>query len=280
MDVALAARYITAPAFSVYMLFAVFPFVLKWLTVSASSTEIASGPKELARIPIVGTSIPFLTPQTAMLIKSSFVTAVCFAHLCFSFRSVTSFENENIRYSAGKAAVLFSRSFLDRDLLANVWFERLMPKYKEMIDFMDEQDFLRPNTFQTARIYDLPKVYDSKTVQPGAAGGIEQAGNVGEGNVGFSGWAMLPDRKSPPDVVLLSAGSNEDAVVFGIIPVGGRRPEIEQQLGVRPFKGFGWGRVFPKNLLPTSATQVRAWAFDCDTGTAYEMGGAIDFKPQ
>ncbi len=285
LEVALASRYLTAPAFTVYALFAVFPIVLRWLTTpSASASHSPAGvpqpqPGLAARIPVLGWTVPCIPPRVSGMINASLVTAACLAHIVFSVRSVTSFENENIRYTAGKAAVLFSRHFFDGELLSNVWFQRLMPKYREMIDFMDKQDYLRPNTFQSARIYDLPKVYDNRSPQSVPAGAIEQVGNVGEGAVGFGGWAVLPGSNRPADVVLLSRGKGEDAVVFGIVPVGGRRPEIELKMGLETYKGCGWARAFPKDVLPSEETQIRAWAFDVDTGTAYELTGGIDWKP-
>lgn len=190
------------------------------------------------------------------------------------------YANEHIRLTAAKAAVLFSRCFRDQELLSNVWSYKTVIDIDDKLDFMDSRGLLRPKTFRSCKITDLPRRSSEKRITPITRGVIEQAGRANEQAVGFMGWAIDPERHKPADVVLLSWEDDAfDASVFAIVPVGIQRPDVATKLSSQRFARAGWGRLFPVDALPKRPCKIRAWAFDTSDGTIAELDGVVDWRP-
>ncbi len=266
VEVALASRYLGAPILIVFAVIVLAPWAIDYATAmipQSNWVQRASGSVRLS----------------AMLISGLF-TAMSLLHCLYSIQSRQSYEDVRRRLLAAKAAVLFSRSFVDSELLSNVWSYKTVRNIEAKLDFLDQAGFLRPKTFRTAAIEPLR----SKNVGMTAAisrGALEQAARPAPDRVAFSGWAIAPEFARAADVVLLTWEDDDTApTVFGIAPVGGERLDIVQKMGAQKYLKSGWGRVFPSEALPKAKCRIRAWSLLVDAGLAYELQGSADWNPE
>jgi len=263
-EVALAARYMPTANLTICGLVALVPIVLD----------------ELAGVSQVPSSRAWLTPRGATTIKATLLSVLLAAEALGAMATLPTFANEHIRLTAAKAAVLFSRCFRDPELLSNVWSHKTLVDIDAKLDFMDARGLLRPKTFRSCKIADLPRKGPQSPTVGGIRGVIEQAGRVNEQAVGLAGWAIDPERRRPADVVLLSWEDDAfDATVFAIIPVGIQRPDVVAKLSSERFVRAGWGRLFPLEVMPKRPCRIRAWAFDTADGTIAELNGLVEWKP-
>ena len=264
-EVALAARYMPTANLSICAIVALVPIVLNELAME--------GRTDASRF-------AWLSDRRAKAIKASLFAALLVAQVIGAIATLPTYPNEHIRLTAAKTAVLFSRCFKDPELLSNVWSYKTLVDIDEKLDFMDSNGYLRPTTFKSCKIADLPKAG-----QRGSSGmfrgAIEQAVRVSEQAVGFTGWAIDPERGRPADAVLLSwEDDGFDATVFAIVPVGVPRPDMTAKLSSNRFLRAGWGRLFPKDAMPKRPCRIRAWAFNTDDGTIAELDGVVEWRPE
>lgn len=265
-EVALAARYMPTANLSICAIVALVPIVLDELTLErrADASRFA-----------------WLTDRRAKVIKASLFAALLAAQVIGAIATLPTYANEHTRLTAAKAAVLFSRCFKDPELLSNVWSYKTLVDIDEKLDFMDSHGYLRPKTFRSCKIADLPKAGQSRSSGTNFRGAIEQTGRVNEQAVGFTGWAIDPQRGRPADAVLLSWEDDAfDATVFAIVPVGVPRPDVTAKLSDSRFLRAGWGRLFPVSAMPKRPCQIRAWAFNTDDGTIAELDGVVEWRPE
>ncbi len=89
-----------------------------------------------------------------------------------------------------------------------------------------------------------------------------------------SGRAALPYRREPPDAVLLTYKTETgEAVLFSIAEMNYKGDILKRILARDADYAFRWQKTFSKESLPPDAVGVSAWAFDADTGKAYELDG-------
>ncbi len=264
-EVALASRYMPTANLTICALAALVPMVLD---------ELVRG--ERANPPVVA----WLSARSAKVIKATLLSALLGMEALNAIATLPTYANEHIRLTAAKAAVLFSRCFRDPELLSNVWSYKTVVDIEDKLDFMDAKGLLRPKTFRSPKVADLPRKRLESQAVSGVRGAIEQAGSVNEQAVGFVGWAIDPERRRPADVVLLSWEDDAfDATVFAIIPVGIKRPDVAAKLSSQSFAGAGWGRLLAVEGMPKRPCRIRAWAFDTDDGTIAELDGVVEWRP-
>lgn len=264
-DVALASRYMPTANLIMCALVALVPIVLD---------ELGRGSRTEA------SSFAWLTARRAKGIKVGLVGGLLVTEAVGFIATLPTYANEHMRLTAAKAAVLFSRCFKDMELLANVWSPKTLEDIDAKLDFMDSRGLLRPKTFRTCRITDLPRASAARPAEHGVRGVIDQAGRVNEQAVGFGGWAIDPEKRRPADAVLLSWEDDAlDATVFAIAPVGIPRPDVQAKLGNSAYARSGWGRIFPVAAMPRLPCRIRAWALDTDTGAISELTGVVEWRP-
>ena len=265
-NVALASRYMPTANLTICALICLVPIVL--------DESVRRGRAEASRF-------AWLTDRRAKVIKASLFAALLAAQVIGAIATLPTYANEHIRLSAAKAAVLFSRCFKDPELLSKVWSHKTRVDIDDKLDFMDSNGYLRPQTFKSCKIADLPKVGQGRSSGTSFRGAIEQAGRVNEQAVGFTGWAIDSARGRPADAVLLSWEDDAfDATVFAIVPVGVPRPDMTAKLSSNRFLRAGWGRLFPKDAMPKRPCRIRAWAFNTDDGTIAELAGVVEWRPE
>jgi len=264
-NVALASRYMPTANLTLCALVCLVPLVLDELA--------RAGRMDMSRL-------AWLSDRRAKTIKASLFGVLFAAEALAAVATLPTYANEHIRLTAAKAAVLFSRCFRDPELLSNVWSHKTVVDIEDKLDFMDAKGLLRPKTFRSPKIADLPRKRLESQAVSGVRGAIEQAGSVNEQAVGFVGWAIDPERRRPADVVLLSWEDDAfDSTVFAIIPVGIKRPDVAAKLSSQSFAGAGWGRLLPVEGMPKRPCRIRAWAFDTDDGTIAELDGVVEWRP-
>lgn len=269
IDTAIVVRSIHVHVLTVYALIVVLPMIFDSL-VARGDPAAMSGGKTVA---------PqwFFSRTGATSWLTALGVIVSIGHLLYCVHSAESYKNERARYLAAKTAVLFSRCFTDPQLLGNVWGSVTVRDIDKKLDFMDRKGFMRPKTFQSATIRDIAARAPGGEAQTGA---MDQASTPAKDAVAFGGWAIFLEKARPADSVILTWETPEtEATVFAISPVGGPRPDVVSKIGDTRFMDCGWGRVFPREVMPKHEAKIRAWAFDTSEGKAFPLSGELDWVP-
>ena len=79
-------------------------------------------------------------------------------------------------------------------------------------------------------------------------------------DVRFLGWAILPERRQQPRVVLFSYGDNQS--FFADARVNLNRPDVAKVLKSNRYTQVGWGKNILLSSLPLGETAIQAWVYD------------------
>jgi len=83
-----------------------------------------------------------------------------------------------------------------------------------------------------------------------------------DSKVRASGWAILPKKREPAKLVLLSYSDQQS--FFAASRVKLSRPDVAQSLRLNRYKQTGWNlNIFAKHL-PVGKTTIKAWVYDSD----------------
>lgn len=83
------------------------------------------------------------------------------------------------------------------------------------------------------------------------------------GDIGLSGWAVLPKRGGSAQLVFLSYG-DRDATFLTNAYVNSPSLDVAKSLGDSRYSRSRWGASFSPKLLPIGETVVKAWVYDPD----------------
>jgi len=101
-------------------------------------------------------------------------------------------------------------------------------------------------------------------------GQLESLRHLPDGSIYASGWAFLPIRGRPADLVVLSyRDATGRDIAFAYEATGGIRDSIAKQYGADALTS-GWTLIAADPHI-TPSTIITAWAFDADTGKAYRL---------
>jgi len=89
----------------------------------------------------------------------------------------------------------------------------------------------------------------------------------------LSGWAILPDRLKPPNLVLFSTGDRR--FFFAAAPVNLDSPDIAEEFNSDRYRRSRWTLHFPADSLPVGNHKIKAWVYDPDTETAFRLAGEM-----
>jgi hypothetical protein len=87
------------------------------------------------------------------------------------------------------------------------------------------------------------------------------------------GWAVLPDRAEPAQLVFLSYGSGT-GTFFTSAYVNLDSPDIAKALQSDRFRKVRWAVKFAPDLLPLGETVIKAWVYDPDNKQFVKLNGA------
>ncbi len=168
-----------------------------------------------------------------------------------------------------KASLLFINFVQDESLTKNLFPN--LPLLKEQANSLDNLCYLRPGLIKSNRVQDIQGNFHSVSKDYGSFDGLSKAGH----NVYLaSGWATLPYRKEPADVVLLAYEKGEDdSVVFQLAHIETERELVATGEEFIARSVLRWQKSFTLDKLPTNPVMVSAWAFDANTGKAFKLDG-------
>jgi len=158
------------------------------------------------------------------------------------------------------------------------WID-VLPQYRAALNNLWPDPNLvmaRAHQLNAMQLYDPPLLQSAAMDRiDGVAGKLrngqlESLRHLRDGNIYASGWAFLPLRGRPADLVVLSyrdaAGRD---IAFAYEATGGMRDNMAKQLGPDALTS-GWAIIAADpNITPS--TMISAWAFDADAGKAYRL---------
>jgi hypothetical protein len=142
-------------------------------------------------------------------------------------------------------------------------------------DFLDQKGYLSPGLVKSR---DLTKIADQDKGE--TFGYLDALEPADESTVNSMGWAIIPYRHDPGEVVLLAGeNGNGSAIAFAETLVGSERPDVVQSTHNRNYRRSGWGSTFKSADVPPGTKIISAWVYDPQTGRAHRLGGALPFSP-
>lgn len=87
--------------------------------------------------------------------------------------------------------------------------------------------------------------------------------------VNVRGWAILADKGSLPDNVIITYGDNNSVVA--VAPVNVERPDVVKVLKNPAYKNSGWSVTFPASTLPAGEVVLKAWAYNSASKEATQL---------
>lgn len=204
------------------------------------------------------------------LIIACAATCTAFALLLFAstFRSLDRWRMFQHHVLSGKAALLFVNVLDDPDAITRYvhWSHWTM---KEWTAKLERGGYLNPRALQSADISAITAESSDET------GAIERFVRTPAGNLGASGWAILPDAHRAADSVLLTyENENNRPIVFARVNVIAARGDVSERLRDGAYTWSGWSHEWKPEQLPEGARRITAWAFDAEKCRAFAIGSA------
>lgn len=84
-----------------------------------------------------------------------------------------------------------------------------------------------------------------------------------------SGWAVLPAKGKPADMVIITYGNNNSLVTAAPVNIG--RQDVVQELKNPAYKNSGWSATFKPSTLPAGKVVLKAWAYDSTSKEATQL---------
>ncbi|MBE3135059.1 MAG: hypothetical protein IMZ55_16455 [Acidobacteria bacterium] len=108
-------------------------------------------------------------------------------------------------------------------------------------------------------------------------GRLESLVAVGDGYEAV-GWAAIPERRAPADIVLLACERGGGAPIATMVALPAA-PPWNRAAGVRGYLAeAGWRARLRRAWLPEGTTRISAWGFDRVTGEFHELAGAVSLR--
>jgi len=193
-------------------------------------------------------------------------TALIVLYMLASAVSIRAIYQQHTRVMQEKACLLFINV---ADVCRPPELMAVPDKLPERLNALDAMGFLRPGLVKSRSMRDFAG--DGKAGS--SPGSFDRLLRNGGGFVA-SGRAALPYRREPPDAVLLTYKTETgEAVLFSIAEMNYKGDILKRILARDADYAFRWQKTFSKESLPPDAVGVSAWAFDADTGKAYELDG-------
>jgi len=142
------------------------------------------------------------------------------------------------------------------------------PKIRAQKDFLDETGILSPGLVKSR---DLTRIAGTS-----GATSFGHLDGISDENGGWriSGWAIVPYRHDPGEVVLLASDDGSGAsTAFAETLVGEDRPDVAAVLHHHSYEKSGWNIIVNPISLPSGTKTVSAWEYDPQTGLAHRLAG-------
>jgi hypothetical protein len=147
--------------------------------------------------------------------------------------------------------------------------------FRETANTLNRLGYLHPPLLRSPAI---ASAGDPRDEGHAGFGEIRPAPPSADGEMIVEGWAILPERLEPADAVLLTCDTPEGMpLIFALVPITGRRPDIVATTGEPGYVTSGWQWIVYASRLPPHAGAIKAWAYDAGEARAYRLAGAVEW---
>jgi hypothetical protein len=139
-------------------------------------------------------------------------------------------------------------------------------------DFLDQMGYLRPGLVKSR---DLTKIAGDASIGYGYFDALTPGDDSTWSAIG---WATIPYRRDPAEVVLLAGEDGSGAAIaFAEGLSSGYRPDVARTLRNADYELSGWGFTFKSSDVPPGTRSISAWVYDPETGKAQRIGQTWGF---
>jgi len=176
-----------------------------------------------------------------------------------------------------KAALMFTKFIVYRDLLGPIWRHNSMDPLYPRVEFLEKMGFLTPKRVDSLKISSfataLPDFAQSQI------GEFDGAAKISENQFQLSGWAVSNDGSRPADSVLLTRElPGQEPEVFALARVGFPRQEIAEKLNRQSVLRSGWAKQVSIDETASRNLVLKAWALDTTTGKITPIPGSVNLS--
>jgi hypothetical protein len=202
-------------------------------------------------------------------ILASLMTALVVLHLISSVHALQAIQVLQRDRLYAKSCLIFFRYVSDDCIALNLF--PAVGVFRERVPLIDSLGLLEPNLAISPEI----RQAESRYIKNQPYGWFDQFKKISDNQYFASGWAILPDKTQPADSVLLTyKDSQGKSIFFGLSPVKIARADIVKILKQDNYMNSGWSAAVSTQGLPNGKVEINAWAFDVNTGEAFQLGGS------
>jgi hypothetical protein len=197
------------------------------------------------------------------------ITALLVLHLISSAYALRVIQNTQRERLYAKSCLIFF-DYVDDNCIATSLFP-VVAAFRELVPSIDRLGMLEPNLAISPEI----RQAESRHTNGQDYGRFDQMTKISDNQYFASGWAILPDKSQPADSVLLTyKNSQGKSIFFGLSPVKIARADVAKILKQDNYSNSGWSATVSTQNLPPGPIQINAWAFDANTGEAFQLEGS------
>jgi len=209
----------------------------------------------------------------------SFLTILATLYVCSVFWIFPHYGMMRSLKTNAKAALMFTKFIVDRDLLGPIWRHESMEPLYPRVEFLEKMGFLSPKRVESLKISN----FSTSMPSPGLSqiGEFDSAAKISENQYQLSGWAVSDDGSRPADSVLLTYElPGQDPEVFALARVGFPRQETVDKFNGERVLRSGWAKQITLDQTLPKNTVLKAWAMNTKTGQVTPIKGSISLKFQ
>jgi hypothetical protein len=176
-----------------------------------------------------------------------------------------------------KAALMFTKFIVDRDLLGPIWRHESMDPLYPRVEFLEKMGFLTPKRVESLKISSFATALPD--FGQNQVGEFDGAAKISENQFQLSGWAVSNDGSRPADSVLLTREfPGQEPEVFALARVGFPRQEIADKFNRKSTLRSGWAKQVSIDETTSSNLVLKAWALDTTTGKITPLSGSVNLS--
>lgn len=209
--------------------------------------------------------------------SGNFVTLFTFAlaaivlclHSLTSIHGVQQMSVLRTSHLQGKACLTFI-NFVQEDRCLTTKVFPFADVLKDTANTLDEMGFLKPGLMKSNNIQDFKT---SNEVSSEKYGRFDTLTQVSIDEYVASGWAVLPEKREPSDVVILTyEDGNRNFNALAVVE-GNTRNNIDKASETDLSFSRWQKNLHAKDFLKEGYFKINAWAYDSHTGRGFKLNG-------
>ena len=173
----------------------------------------------------------------------------------------------------GKSCLLFINAVEEKECLLKKIHPATLTQ-KPLITKLNTLGFIHPGLVKNRVIQNIESK-EKVSVDDYGYGWLESIKKEKNNTYNAWGWARLPAREEPADVVVLTYEDPQKGdIAFALSYTRGERPDVVKATGKDGYLMSGWQKSFAASKLPKGEVKIKAWAFDSNTGKAFQLNGS------